>query len=287
MAYTTDLMIAIYGQDKTASKTLKDVGKEADKARAKLKEFGKDVTKGFLVAGTAAVAFTVSVAKAASEDEKSQKALALALKNTTHATDAQVKATEGFITKMQLTYGIADDKLRPAFATLSRATGDLTESQNLLQVAMDISSATGKDLGTVSLALARAHNGNLGALTRLGVPLDKNIIKSKDFNKALGVLTQTFQGSAKAGADTFAGRMAIVQQHINESKEQIGYALMPMLQTMATYLTDTVVPNVQAFVDGLSGVKNSSGDAYDSIHALGEKTKGFFKFLNDNKETLA
>ena len=286
MSRTTDLMVNIYGNDKSAGKTLKGVGKDADRAGDQFKRMGKVAATAFLAVGAAAGAFALSAAKAAAEDEKSQKMLAASIKNTTNATDAQVKSTEDFITKMQLTYGVADDKLRPAFATLTRATGDLGESQNLMQTAMDVSAGTGKDLTTVSLALAKAHNGNIGALTRLGIPLDKSIIKNKDFNAALQVLTKTFTGAAKAGADTFAGRMAIVQENLKEAKEQIGYALMPTLETMATYLTDTVVPNVQAFVDGLTGVKNKSGDAMNSIYNLGEKTRGFFKFLKDNEGLL-
>ena len=286
MSRTTDLMVNIYGNDKSASKTLKGVGKEADTAGERFKKFGKVAATSLLAVGAAAGAFALSAAKAAVEDQKSQKMLALAIKNTAKATDAQVKSTENFITKMQLTYGIADDKLRPAFATLTRATGDLAQSQNLMQVAMDVSAGTGKDLTAVSLALAKAHNGNIGALTRLGIPLDKAIIKNKDFTAALKVLTTTFNGSAKEGAKTFAGRMEIVQQRISEAKEQIGYALMPTLEKMATFLTDTVVPNVQAFVDGLTGVKDSSGGAYDSIHKLGEKTRDFFKFIGDHEEML-
>jgi flagellar basal body-associated protein FliL len=286
MSRTTDLMVNIYGNDKSASKTLKGVGKEADNAGEQFKRMGKVAATAFLAVGAAAGAFALSAAKAAAQDEKSQKMLAASIKNTTNATDAQIKSTEDFISKMQLTYGVADDKLRPAFATLSRATGDLGESQNLMQTAMDVSAGTGKDLTTVSLALAKAHNGNIGALTRLGIPLDKSIIKNKDFNAALAVLTKTFNGAAKAGADTFAGRMAIVQENLKEAKEQIGYALMPTLETMATYLTDTVVPNVQAFVDGLTGVKDKSDGAMTSIYNLGEKTRGFFKFLSDNKGML-
>lgn len=286
MAYTTDLVYAIYGKDKTASKALKGVGKESKNLGEQFKHMGKVAAASFAAVGLAAGKFAFDAAKAAAEDEKSQKLLANAIKNSAHATDAQVKATESFITKMQLTYGIADDKLRPAFAKLTRATGDLGESQKLMGLAMDISAGTGKDLETVSFALAKAHEGNMGALTRLGVPLDKNIVKSKDFSAAVTVLSQQFQGSAKTASETFAGKMAIVTQHINESKEQIGYALMPVLQSMAAYLTDTVVRNVQSFVDGLTGVKNSSGEAYDSIHALGEKTRGFFKFLGDNKGFL-
>lgn len=286
MAYTTDLVYALYGVDKTASKALKGVGKESKTLGDQFKHMGKVAAASFLAIGAAAGKFAFDAAKAAAQDEKSQKLLATAIKNSAHATDAQVKSTEDFITKMQLTYGVADDKLRPAFAKLTRATGDLGESQKLMGLAMDISAGTGKDLESVSFALAKAHEGNMGALTRLGVPLDKNIIKSKDFGAAVDVLTKQFNGSAKAGADTFSGRMAIVTQHINESKEQIGYALMPVMESMATYLTDTVVPNVQAFVDGLTGVKNSSGDAYTSIHDLGVKTKEFFKFLADHKGFL-
>jgi hypothetical protein len=286
MARTTDMVFALYGHDKTASKTLKGVGKEADSVGDSFKKMGKVAATSFLAVGTAAVAFAASATKAAIEDQKSQKMLAASLKNTTHATDAQIKSTEDFITKMQLTYGIADDKLRPAFATLSRATGDLGESQKLTQVAMDVSAGTGKDLASVSLALAKAHNGNIGALTRLGIPLDKAIIKNKDFDAALKVLTKTFTGAAKAGTETFAGRMEIVQQRLNEAKEQIGYALMPMLEKMAKYLTETVVPNVQAFVDGLTGVKDSSGGAYESMRKLGENARGFFKFLGDHEEML-
>ena len=286
MSRTTDLMVNIYGNDKSASKTLKGVGKEAESAGEHFKKMGKVAATSLLAVGAAAGAFALSAAKAASEDEKSQKMLAKAIKNTAGATDAQVKSTESFITSMQLTYGIADDKLRPAFATLTRATGDLGESQSLMQTAMDVSAGTGKDLTTVSLALAKAHNGNIGALTRLGIPLDKAIIKNKDFNAALGVLNKTFNGSAKAGADTFAGRMQIVQEHIKEAKEQIGYALMPTLETMATFLTDTVVPNVQAFVDGLTGVTDGGNHAYDSVKKWGTEVRAVLKWIGDHKQVV-
>lgn len=286
MAKVTDLVYAIYGQDKTASKTLKGVGKEADTLSDHFKKFGKVAATSLLAVGAAAGAFALSAAKAAADDEKSQKMLAASLKNTTHATDKQIKSTEDFITKMQLAYGVADDKLRPAFATLTRATGDLGESQTLMQTAMDVSAGTGKDLTTVSLALAKAHNGNIGALTRLGIPLDKAIIKNKDFNAALEVLNKTFTGSAKASADTFAGRMKIVQEHIKEAKEQIGYALMPTLETMATYLTDTVVPNVQAFVDGLTGVTTSGDKGYESVKKWGKEVRSVLKWIGDHKQVV-
>ena len=71
--------------------------------------------------------------KAAIEDEVSQKKLAKTLKNVTNATDDQIKATEDYITKQQLQYGISDTKLRPALEILARRTKDVTEAQKLKQ----------------------------------------------------------------------------------------------------------------------------------------------------------
>ena len=286
---STDMVFALYGKDVNASKVLKGVGDGADTASHKFKSFGRVAAASFLAIGGAAAGFAISAAKAAVEDEKSQKMLAKAIKNTAGATDAQVQSTENFIGKMQLSYGIADDKLRPAFATLTRVTGNLTESQDLMQVAMDVSAGTGKDLTTVSLALAKAHEGNLGSLKKLGIPLDDSIVKNKDFNAALTVLTETFNGSAKAGAETFAGRMEVIKQNVNEAKEQIGYALMPILEKMAKYIIETVVPNVQAFVDGLTGKDGATGavdGAHESVRKFGEGVRGVFKWLADHKHII-
>jgi uncharacterized protein YukE len=227
-----------------------------DKADKKTKGFSssigkysKAMAKSFALAGAAAGAYAIKLGvdgvKAAVEDELSQKKLAQALKNTTGATDDQIASTEDYIKKQQLLFGVADTDLRPALANLARATGDLTEAQNLNNLAIDIAAATGKDLETVSLALGKAYNGNLGALTRLGVPLDANIIKTKDFDAAARELTKLFGGSAKANTETFAGQLAILQQYFGEIQEDIGAKLIPKLKTL--------LENVVLVAKGFSG----------------------------------
>jgi len=201
-----------------------------------LKKYGKIAAAAFVVAGAAAAAYAVKIGidgvKAAVEDEASQKQLAEALKNTTNATDAQIKSTEAYITKQQLAFGVADTKLRPALANLARATGDVGKAQQLTNLAMDISAATGKDLETVSLTLAKAYNGNIGALTKLGIPLDENIKKTKDFNVVQDELVRLFGGAAKANTETYAGQLAIVTERVGELKESIGVALLPTMKTL-------------------------------------------------------
>lgn len=199
-------------------------------------KYSKAMAKSFAIAGAAAGAYAIKIGidgvKAAVEDEASQKQLAEALKNTTNATDAQIKSTEDYITKQQLAFGVADTKLRPALANLARATGDVGKAQQLTNLAMDISAATGKDLETVSLTLSKAYTGNIGALTKLGIPLDDAIKKSGDFNLVQGELVRLFGGAAKANTETYAGQLAIVTERVGELKESIGVALLPTMKKL-------------------------------------------------------
>ena len=216
---------------------------------SKVGKYSKAMAKSFAIAGAAAGAYAIKIGidgvKAAVEDEASQKQLAEALKNTTNATDDQIKSTEDYITKQQLAFGVADTKLRPALANLARATGDVGKAQQLTNLAMDISAATGKDLETVSLTLSKAYNGNIGALTKLGIPLDDAIKKSGDFNLVQGELVRLFGGAAKANTETYAGQLAIVTERVGELKESIGVALLPTMKVL--------LENVNMVAKGFSG----------------------------------
>ena len=233
-----------------------DFGRGLDKAdkdvkgfSGNLKKYGKIAAGAFLAAGAAAAAYAIKIGidgvKAAIEDEQSQKLLAQALKNTTNATDDQIASTEDYITKQQLAFGVTDTKLRPALANLARATGDVGKAQQLTNLAMDIAAATGKDLETVSLTLGKAYDGNFGALTKLGIPLDDAIKKSGDFNLVQGELVRLFGGAAKANTETYAGQLAIVTERVGELKESIGVALLPTMKTL--------LENVNQVAKGFSG----------------------------------
>ena len=118
-----------------------------------------------------------SAVKAAMEDQKSQAELQRQLEKTFGANEALTRSAERYISVTQLRTGTSDTELRSSLGALVRATGDLTQSQSLLNTAQDISAATGKDLASVSLALAKASQGQFTALSRLGIPLDENIKK--------------------------------------------------------------------------------------------------------------
>ncbi|NBT79774.1 MAG: hypothetical protein EBT04_15280, partial [Betaproteobacteria bacterium] len=246
MANIRTLKLNLLADTTDFAKGIKKASGQTESFSSSLKSNMKSLAKSAALAGVAvagmAVAFGVDAVKAALEDEKSQTRLAKALKNTTKATKTQIASVEALISKMQFQYGVADDKLRPAFQRLVQGTQSITKSQGLLQTALDISAATGKDLETVSLALSKAYNGNIGALKKMGIPISDNIVKAKDFNAAMKVVTQTVGGQAQVAADTFAGRMQILSVRFSEFKEGIGYKLIPPLTKLMDYIEGTVVP---------------------------------------------
>jgi len=224
-------------------------------------------------AGYLAIKIGKEAVDAAVADEKSQVTLAKALQNTTNATDEQIASTEKFISKQQMLYGVSDSQLRPAIANLSRATGDLAKSQELTTLAMDISASTGKDLESVSMALAKAYTGNIGALTRLGIPLDENIKKTKDFDAVQAKLAELFGGAAAANADTYAGKLAIVSEKTGELKEDIGGLLLPAIASLADFASRTLIPALQSVADGFVGSIRRVTPACLGLHP-GRKNRG-------------
>lgn len=178
-----------------------------------------------------------SATKAAMEDEAAQVELARTLNISASATDAQVAATENMISKMSLASGIADDDLRPALASLVRGTKDIGKAQEGLALAMDISTATGKDLATVSDALSKAYAGNFKGLRTLSPEMATLIKEGADLNTVMDVLGGTFGGATAEAAGTAEGQMKRFGIAIAEAKENIGAALIPVVEKALPLLT--------------------------------------------------
>ena len=204
---------------------------EADRAAGSFQAQMGSLAKGVAGAlGTKAVIdFGRAAVGAAMDDAEAQKILEQTLRNTTGATDAQIQSVEDFITKTQRATGVLDDELRPAFGNLVRATDDAREAQDLLSLALDISTGTGKSVETISMALAKAYDGNTTALGKLGIETKDASGKALEFDEIQRQLNETFGGQTAAAAETAAGQMRIAQATFEDFKEQVGEQLIPVL----------------------------------------------------------
>jgi hypothetical protein len=265
----------------------------------KLEGFGKKAGLAFAAATAAAALYAGKLLKEGVEsaiaDEKAQASLAKTLENVTGATKAQIASVEQYISKTSLATGITDDELRPSLDRLSRSTKSVEEAQKLQTLALDIAAGTGKSLGAVSEALSKTYDGNFGALKRLGVPLDESIVKSKDFDAATKALAATFKDQASVQANTFEGRMQRLKTALDEAKESVGAALLPALQRLVTFITDRILPQINAFVggltgnqgmkDGLEGTAKASYDLGDAFRTMAVSVGRLFSVFNADENT--
>jgi hypothetical protein len=240
------LKLSILADVDNLKKGLTEANTETEGFGTKLGDFGKKAGAAFAIAGAAAVAYAgkllVDGVKSAIEDEAAQAKLATTLQNVTGATDAQIAATESWITQQGLSLGITDDELRPSLERLTRATGDVGEAQKLASLAFDISAGTGKSLEAVSNALGKAVEGNAGALGKLGIGLTAAELKSMTLEEQTQFLAETFGGQASEKAGTFAGKMDILQKAFNEGKETVGAFVLDALTPLVSAFVTQVIP---------------------------------------------
>jgi len=240
------------------NKALGDQMTAGQKASSALKKAAIPAAAAFGVATTAIVGWT----KAAAGDADAQDALARSLKQTTGATDAQVKASEDYISKLSAATGVTDDEMRPALEKMAAATHDAKTGQKQLALAVDIAQASHTDLATATKAVTAADKGRLGALAKLVPGIDNATIKSKDSAAALDEAAKLTAGAATDAAKTYGGQMKVMSNQIGEAEESIGAAFLPVLDKLLPVLkkvTDFVSENTTAFTFLIAAVAGVAG----------------------------
>lgn len=220
------------------------------------------------------------------EDEDSSRRLAIALRNTTHATKAQTAGVEEWISKQALAFGFVDDKLRPALQRLAQVTGSVTAAQKLTSLAMNVAAGSGKSLEVVSAALAKAQAGNMGALSRLGIRIKDAHGKALSFTKVIANMARTFKGQASAAAESARGRFARLSIQWDEMKEQLGNHMLPLLARLGGYILHMVLPAVKAWLRDFDNFQGSAGKLHTRLVNLWISIQRGTAWVRKNKDAL-
>jgi phage-related protein len=293
-ALTLKLLADVDNFTKNLNKADNDVASFGDK----VSDFGKKAGLAFAAAGAAAVAYAGKLAidgvKSAIADAAAQEKLALTLKNVTGATDAQIAATEDYITKTSLAFGVTDDELRPSIERLSRATGNLQKAQELQTVAIDVAAGSGKSLEAVTNAMAKAAEGNTAALAKLGIGLTSAQLKTMSMDQITAKLASTFENQASTQADTFQGKLNRLTIAFDEGKETVGAFILDAITPMVEIIVKNVIPAIQDFTSNLSEklqpvmkviqpIINGLRSAFSSVSAAlrnnNEELQPFYNFM--------
>lgn len=285
MAGLGSVVVQFLGKDRMSG-AVKDITRSLGGLNSKTGESESAVTRFGKVAGAAlfgvvgvavaAGAAFVDMAHEALEDKESADRLARTLESLKGVTKANIAANEEWISSMQLATNVSDTDLRVAVSKLSLATGDLTEAQDLVKIALDAAAGSGKSLSAVTDALAKAANGNTGALKRMFPWLDKNHDGTVTLKESVDGLRGAYKGAAAEAAKTKPWET--LGTIFGELREAVGSALIPILTKLSDWFSKKEnQAAVQRFIDKVTALATQVGEQ------LVPKLRELYNWLKDPK----
>jgi len=232
----------------SASKGMRELNKTArnlEKTAGTLNAPFAAAAKGFAIAAGAAVAVggaMFAAAKAAAEEDASIARLNAAISANTTITDEQTKQMDAAIEARQ-NLAFSDDALRDSLSRLVPRTGDVTKAIELQSIAMDFARLRGVDLSTASDLVGKVFSGNTSILSRYGFTVEKGATSTE----ALAMIQQAAAGQAEAYGDTTQGALESIQIAIDNTVEDIGRVVLPILAEVLTTFRDEIMPRVKEF----------------------------------------
>lgn len=177
----------------------------------------------------------VGMTKAAAEDRDEHNKLLQVYKNAAGAAgdytgeiDAAVEAGAAL--------AFSDSEVREGLEHLIVSYGNADDANEALAEAMDLARFAGVDLDTASKALAKAHQGQTGALAKLVPGLDTSKTKTDQIKQA----TDLAKGSADQYAKSAEGMGKQSSDAFSELSETIGSAFLPIMDEILPMLVPIV-----------------------------------------------
>ncbi len=165
---------------------------------------------------------------------------------------AQVQAASLRISKSS---AFDDEQVLQSFATFVRGQKNVEKSLQLSELAADVARGRYTDLATATQLVNKAALGQIGALRRAGIAIDKNATSTQ----ALAALQAAYGGAAVRYANSAAGAQDKLRVSVENLRESLGNGLLPVVTDLATVLSNSVdQANALAAALGKVGLSSSS-----------------------------
>jgi hypothetical protein len=247
---------------------------------------------------TSAINLAGQLASAASIQEDAIDRLNVSLAQSGKFSKEASQSLQEFASQLQASSRFGDEViLKNAAIIQSLGRLDTDGLKRATQAAADFAAATGRDFDTVSNLIGRAASGQVEALKRYGIEVERTGDKTKDFNLALIEIEKRFGGAALASTNNYAGALAQAQNAFGDIGEEIGaiitqnpifIAALKGATDAFTFLSSEVKANKGALIDFVAdGVKffvsgiSSAGDAVNFFIDIGSGFKAFNAEITD------
>jgi hypothetical protein len=207
--------------------------KQAETATNKLNKTVKSLGSSFGVAfGGAALGLAVrSAVKEFADAERETIALTNTVKNLGLAFDAP--AVSNYVDQIGKLYGVTGAQAVPAMQALLSATGSVSKSTEIMNVALDLAASRNADVAAVASDLANAYVGNSKGLATYRLGLTKAELAAMTFDEILEKIATDTLGAADEAAASLSGKMAILSESVNQAQARIGGGLVDALGGLA------------------------------------------------------
>lgn len=207
----------------------KNAFKQADTAVGKLNKSVKSLGASFGIAfGGAALGVAIKkTIRDFADAERETQQLTNTVKNLGLAFAAP--EVDAYVQKIGKLYGITGDQAVPALQALLTATGSVSRSTKIMNVALDLAASRNADVASVAQDLANAYVGNTKGLNQYRLGLTKAELAAMSFDEILEKIASQTLGSADEAAKTLSGQLAILSEVSNQAKERIGGGLVQAL----------------------------------------------------------
>lgn len=186
-------------------------------------------------------------------------------------------------TRISKTSAFDDEKVLQSFAVFVRGQKDVGKSIELAGLAADVARGRYTDLESATQLVNKAALGQIGALRRAGIQIDKNASSTE----ALARLQEAYGGAAERYGRESAGAQDRLRVSIDNLKESLGSGLLPVLTEVTNNLTDgadAAGDLKQAFGELDRGTGGGGGSFFSALKGSpwGEMT-AFVKVLKQGK----
>ena len=298
MAKTIGVLLSLKDQFTTplqkATKSVKNMDRQLEKAGNKIKAFGNKVKAGMktvakwgaigfgaLTAG--AVLFAKQSIDAAKDQVRIEKLLETTMKRTSNASKEQIQAIKDEASALQ-NVGVVGDEVALAGANQLAVYG--LKSDQIKKLMPNLNDMIAKEKGlngtqedAVAMAdvIGKAMNGKTKGLLKYGVSLtaaEEKLFKTMKQEQKMEFiskkLNESIGGTNKALRETDEGKIVAAKNAWGDMKEEVGKKLLPYLGKFAEWF-ETKIPAIQNFILGIA----------DKIQELVTKAEPYITQIKD------
>ena len=298
MAKTIGVLLSLKDQFTTplqkATKSVKNMDRQLEKAGNKIKAFGNRVKAGMkTVAKWGAIGFSALTAGAvlfakqsidvAKDQVRIEKLLETTMKRTSNASKEQIQATKDEASALQ-NVGVIGDEVTLAGANQLAVYG--LKSDQIKKLMPNLNDMIAKEKGlngtqedAVAMAdvIGKAMNGKTKGLLKYGVSLtaaEEKLFKTMKQEQKMEFiskkLNESIGGTNKALRETDEGKIVAAKNAWGDMKEEVGKKLLPYLGKFAEWF-ETKIPGIQNFILGIA----------DKIQELVTKAEPYIAQIKD------